>query len=106
MTWILYVLFMSDTREMQFVIEKRFFLTEQKCMRYYQNNSRYLDKKTLEIIQKEAYEKYFSFYDLEKLLSPNDYRLCSIHLSNNNIFEGNVFCTDNLYISKKFLSRI
>ena len=53
MTWILYVLFMSDTREMQFVIEKRFFLTEQKCMRYYQNNSRYLDKKTLEIIQKE-----------------------------------------------------
>ena len=29
MTWILYVLFMSDTREMQFVIEKRFFLTEQ-----------------------------------------------------------------------------
>lgn len=60
----------------------------------------------LEIIQKEAYEKYFSFYDLEKLLSPNDYRLCSIHLSNNNIFEGNVFFTDNLYISKKFLSRI
>ena len=60
----------------------------------------------LEIIQKEAYEKYFSFYDLEKLLTPNDYRLCSIHLSNNNIFEGNVFCTDNLYISKKFLSRI
>ena len=53
MTWILYVLFMSDIREMQFVIEKRFFLTEQKCMRYYQNNSRYLDKKTLEIIQKE-----------------------------------------------------
>ena len=60
----------------------------------------------LEIIQKEAYEKYFSFYDLEKMLTPNDYRLCSIHLSNNNIFEGNVFCTDNLYISKKFLSRI
>ena len=53
MTWILYVLFMSDIREMQFVIEKRFFLTEQECMRYYQNNSRYLDKKTLEIIQKE-----------------------------------------------------
>ena len=24
----------------------------------------------------------------------------------NNIFEGNVFFTDNLYISKKFLSRI
>ena len=60
----------------------------------------------LEIIQKEAYEKYFSFYDLEKLLIPNDYRLCSIHLSNNNIFEGNVFFADNLYISKKFLSRI
>ena len=34
-------------------LKKRFFLTEQECMRYYQNNSRYLDKKTLEIIQKE-----------------------------------------------------
>ena len=29
MTWILYVLFMNDAREMQFVLEKRYFLTEQ-----------------------------------------------------------------------------
>ena len=56
MTWILYVLFMGDTREMQFIIEKKYFLTEQKCMRYYQNNSRYLDKKTHEKIQ-QAYKK-------------------------------------------------
>tara|TARA_R100000773_G_C4182413_1_gene91573 strand:+ start:311 stop:535 length:225 start_codon:yes stop_codon:yes gene_type:complete len=57
MTWILYVLFMGDTREMQFIIEKRYFLTEQKCMSYYKNNNRYLDKKTHEKIQ-QAYEKY------------------------------------------------
>lgn len=57
MTWILYVLFMNDAREMQFVLEKKYFLTEQKCMSYYKNNSRYLDKKTIELIEKE-YKKY------------------------------------------------
>ena len=57
MTWILYVLFMNDVREMQFVIEKRYFLNEQQCMSYYKNNNRYLDKKTHEIIQ-QAYKKY------------------------------------------------
>ena len=51
MTWILYVLFMNDAREMQFVLEKR-YLTEQKCMSYYKNNSRYLDKKTIKLIRK------------------------------------------------------
>ena len=57
----------------------------------------------MEIIQKEAYEKYFSFFDLESLIIPHNYRLCSIELSNNNIFKGTVFVTDNLYVNKNFL---
>jgi FkbM family methyltransferase len=57
-----------------------------------------------EIILKEYYEKYFSFSDIENLIIPNNYRLCSINLANNNIFDGTVFFTDNLYVNKKLLS--
>jgi len=58
----------------------------------------------LEIILKEFYEKYFSFNDIESLIIPNNYRLCSISLSNNNMFDGVVFFSDNLYVNKKLLS--
>ena len=57
----------------------------------------------IEIILKEYYEKYFSFRDIENLIIPYNYRLCSIHLSNNNIFQGPVFFSDNLYVNKKLL---
>ena len=57
----------------------------------------------IEIILKEYYEKYFSFRDIENLIIPYNYRLCSMHLSNNNIFQGSVFFSDNLYVNKKLL---
>ena len=50
-----------------------------------------------------ATDSRFKFFDLESLIIPHNYRLCSIELSNNNIFKGTVFVTDNLYVNKNFL---
>jgi FkbM family methyltransferase len=54
-----------------------------------------------EIMFDNVYEKYLTFSDLEKFLIPNNFRLCGIDLSNNNLFFGILFYADVLYFNKK-----
>jgi hypothetical protein len=49
----------------------------------------------------DVYEKYFTFSDLEKFLTPNNFRLVAINTTNNNLFSGIVFFADVLYFNKK-----
>ena len=54
-----------------------------------------------EIMLDDVYEKYFTFNDLEKFLTPNNFRLVGINTTNNNLFSGIVFFADILYFNKK-----
>ncbi len=63
--------------------------------------SQKIDAIELEIVFSDAYEKYYSFSDLEKYLIPNNYRFAAIKLNNNNIFSGSIFFADILFLNKK-----
>ena len=53
-----------------------------------------------EIIFDNTYDKYFSFTDIEKYITPNNFRMIGIDLVNNNLFSGTVFFADVYYFNK------
>lgn len=53
-----------------------------------------------EIMLDNVYEKYFTFSDLEKFLTHNNFRLVGLNTVNNNLFSGIVFFADILYFNK------
>jgi hypothetical protein len=55
-----------------------------------------------EIIFDDTYDKYFSFSDIEKYITPNNFRMIGIDLVNNNLFSGSVFFADVYYFNKKY----
>jgi FkbM family methyltransferase len=55
-----------------------------------------------EIIFDNTYNKYFSFSDIEKYITPNNFRMIGIDLINNNLFSGLVFFADVYYFNKKY----
>jgi FkbM family methyltransferase len=55
-----------------------------------------------EIIFDNTYDKYFSFSDIEKYITPNNFRMIGIDLVNNNLFSGSVFFADVYYFNKKY----
>ena len=55
----------------------------------------------LELRLDNVYDKYLTFSEIEKYLSPAEYRLVSIDLLNNNLFSGLVFAADVIYFKKK-----
>ncbi|MBD1139677.1 FkbM family methyltransferase [Pelagibacterales bacterium SAG-MED38] len=55
----------------------------------------------LELRLDNVYDKYLTFSEIEKYLSPKEYRLVSINLLNDNLFSGLVFAADIMYFSKK-----
>ena len=63
-----------------------------------------LKKKKISIIETElilddVYEKHATFFQIEKYLIPNNYRLVAVKPMNyNNFFEGNIFVVDLIYI--------
>tara|TARA_B100001093_G_scaffold515704_1_gene592627 strand:- start:5776 stop:6528 length:753 start_codon:yes stop_codon:yes gene_type:complete len=58
----------------------------------------------LEIIFDDTYDKYLSFSEIEKYLSPN-FRFCGIKNYNQNLFEGINFFAEVLYLNKKLLKK-
>ena len=56
-----------------------------------------------EIMFDDVYDKYFSFSDIEKFITPNDFRMVGINLINNNLFSGLLFVADVMYFNKKIL---
>lgn len=64
-------------------------------------NNQLVDAIELEITFSSAYEKYFSFSDLEKYLVPKNYRFSAMQIHNNNIFSGSIFFAVALYLNKK-----
>ena len=67
--------------------------------------SKILEKKIVKIIETELmfddiYEKHLSFYDIEKYLIKNNFRLIALEpLNFKNLFEGYMFCVDALYLN-------
>jgi FkbM family methyltransferase len=55
-----------------------------------------------EIIFDNIYNKYFSFSDIEKYITPSNFRMIGIDLVNNNLFSGLVFFADVYYFNKKY----
>ena len=51
MTWVLYVLLMTDNRMLQGVLSSHYFKTEQECNQFYIDNKKDLDKSVYELIQ-------------------------------------------------------
>ena len=51
MTWILYVLLMTDTRTLQGVLSSHYFKTEQECNQFYIDNKSDLDRDVHEKFQ-------------------------------------------------------
>ena len=51
MTWILYVLLMTDTRTLQGVLSSHYFKTEQECSQFYIDNISDLDRDVREKFQ-------------------------------------------------------
>ena len=52
-----------------------------------------------ELILDDVYEKHATFFQIEKYLIPNNYRLVAVKPMNyNNFFEGNIFVVDLIYI--------
>ena len=48
-----------------------------------------------ELILDDVYEKHATFFQIEKYLIPNNYRLVAVKPMNyNNFFEGNIFVVD------------
>ena len=56
----------------------------------------------VEIIFNDYYEKYFTFNDIEKYLSLNNFRMVGIDLMNNNILKGSLFLANVYYFNKSF----
>ena len=54
-----------------------------------------------EIMFDDVYDKYFSFSEIEKYLTKENYRMVAIELSNNNLFSGLTFAADVLYLNRK-----
>lgn len=54
-----------------------------------------------EIMFDNAYDKYFSFSDIEKYVIPNNFRMVGLDLINNTLFSGLVFFADVMYLNKK-----
>jgi FkbM family methyltransferase len=55
-----------------------------------------------EIMFDNVYDKYFSFSDIEKYITPNNFRMIGIDLANNNLFSGLVFFADVYYFNKNY----
>lgn len=53
----------------------------------------------LELIFSEVYENSLQFYDVEKLLIPNNYRLVA-NLNGGDIISHEIYQTDLIYVSK------
>ena len=51
MTWVLYVLLMTDNRMLQGVLSSHYFKTEQECNQFYLDNKKDLDNSVYELIQ-------------------------------------------------------
>ena len=51
MTWVLYVLLMTDTRSLQGILSENYFKTEQECNQYYVDHKSDLDRSVREIFQ-------------------------------------------------------
>jgi FkbM family methyltransferase len=71
-------------------------------------SSRMLSKGKIDIIQCELildsnYNKYLSFYDIEKYLVPNGYRLVASYPGNQNLFEGDTYCIELVYFKKSLI---
>jgi FkbM family methyltransferase len=64
-------------------------------------NNNKIDIIICEIMFDNAYEKYFSFSDIEKYLITKNFRMVGIDLINNNLFSGVVFFADVMYINNK-----
>ena len=54
-----------------------------------------------EIMFDDVYDKYFSFSEIEKYLTKENYRMVAIELSNNNLFSGLTFAAGVLYLNRK-----
>ena len=59
-----------------------------------------VDAIEMEIVFSDVYKKYFSFSDLEKYLTPYNFRFAAIKLHNNNLFSGSIFFANVLYLNK------
>ena len=55
-----------------------------------------------EIIWNNVYDKYFSFFDLEKYLIPNNFRMVGLESSSNNLFSYKKFDGELIYFNKKY----
>ncbi len=55
-----------------------------------------------EITFDNIYDKYFSFYDIEKFIIPYNFRMVAIDISNNNLFSGTVFESNVYYLNKNY----
>ena len=50
MTWVLYVLLMTNERSLQGILSEHYFKTEQECNQFYTDNKADLDRSVREII--------------------------------------------------------
>ena len=51
MTWVLYVMIMTEARTLQGILSQHYFNTEQECNQFYIDNKKDLDKSVYELIQ-------------------------------------------------------
>ena len=51
MTWVLYVMIMTEARTLQGILSQHYFKTEQECIQFYLDNKKDLDNSVYELIQ-------------------------------------------------------
>jgi hypothetical protein len=51
MTWVLYVLLMTNERSLQGILSEHYFKTEQECNQFYTDNKADLDRSVEDIVQ-------------------------------------------------------
>ena len=51
MTWVLYVMIMTEARTLQGILSQHYFKTEQECNQFYLDNKKDLDESVYELIQ-------------------------------------------------------
>ena len=51
MTWVLYVMIMTEARTLQGILYQHYFKTEQECNQFYLDNKKDLDNSVYELIQ-------------------------------------------------------
>ena len=51
MTWVLYVMIMTEARTLQGILSQHYFKTEQECNQFYLDNKKDLDNSVYELIQ-------------------------------------------------------